>query len=77
MNRLRKIGPEMVETGKPEDGVFPDNLRLFKRIEACQFRNRPNSDERDRWFKFRIRGRRSSAWTKESDLHETLVKVLT
>ena len=45
VNRLRRIGPEIVETGDPEDGVFPDNLRLFKRISACETRKCRASDE--------------------------------
>lgn len=40
VNRMRKIGPVIVESGEPEDGMFPDNLRLFKRIEVegCELR---------------------------------------
>ena len=35
VNRLRKIVSEIVESGDPQDGVLPDNLRLFQRIKAC------------------------------------------
>lgn len=30
VNRLRRIGEYVVETGDPEAGMFPDSLRLFK-----------------------------------------------
>lgn len=36
--RLRKIGPGIVESGDPKDGVFFDTLRLLKRIEGCETR---------------------------------------
>lgn len=75
MNRLRKIGPEIVETGEPQDGVFPDNLRLFKRIEACEKRRCNESGAMERWFKVRSHGRRSPTWTKEVDRPETVVKL--
>lgn len=74
MNRLRKIGPQVVESGKPKDGVFPDNLRLLKRI-GCEMRDDLDSNQKERWFKVRIQGRRSATWTKESDLPETVVKL--
>ena len=58
VNRLRRIGPEMVETRDPEDGVFSDNLRLLKRIKACENRKCRDSDATERWFKARVHGRR-------------------
>ena len=75
VNRLRRIGPEIVETGDPEDGVFPDNLRLFKRITACETRKCRDSDATERWFKVKIHDRRSATWTRETDLPETVVKL--
>ena len=75
VNKLRKIGSEIVETGEPQDGIFPDNIRLFKRIEACQTRRCRESGTMERWFKVRIHGRRSSTWTKQEDLPETVVKL--
>ena len=75
VNRLRRIGPEIVETGDPEHGVFPDSLRFLKRITACETRRCRDSDATERWFKVRIHGRRSATWTRETDLPETVVKL--
>ena len=75
VNRLRKIGPGIEETGDPVVGVFPDNLRLFKRIEECEIQRSADSGNAERWFKVKIHGRRSAAWTRESDLPETVVKL--
>ena len=75
VNRLRRIGPGIVESGDPQYGVFPDNLRMFKRIERCEWRDDPHTNDKTRWFKVRIHGRRSASWTKESELPETVVKL--
>lgn len=75
VNRLRKIGPQVVESGEPKDDVFPDNIRLFKRIEGCEMREGMNSNQKERWFKLRIQGRRSDTWTKKSNLPDTMVML--
>lgn len=58
-NRLRKIGARVGETGDPEDGVFPDNIRLFQRISGCEWRGSGTNGNRQRWFRVAIQGRRS------------------
>ena len=75
MSRLRKIRPRVVESGEPKDGVFPDNLRLFKRIEGCETRNCEDANQTERWLKVKIHGRRSATWTRESELRDTVVKL--
>eukprot|EP00171_Calliarthron_tuberculosum_P012597 IDg12597t1 len=37
-NRLRKIDKNAVETGQPEDGVFPDSLRILRKIAGEELR---------------------------------------
>ena len=75
VNRLRRIGDLAVETGDPVDGVFPDSMRILKKITATENRLNAETGEDERWFKVQIGGRKSPRWTKESDLPETVVKL--
>ena len=69
VNRLRKLDPEVSETGDPRDGVFPDSRRLIRMI----------SDDRvlhgRRQLKVRSRGRRGFVWKDENELPELVVKA--
>lgn len=73
--RLRKIPPGVIETGEPEDGLFPDSLRILGRISGTQVRKNKATRQDERHFKVRISGSRSSCWTPESDLPTTVVKL--
>eukprot|EP00171_Calliarthron_tuberculosum_P002219 IDg2219t1 len=74
-NRLRRIDDEARETGNPEDGVFPDCMRLLKKIAGSETRINAATGQEERWFKVQIGGRKSSRWTKEVDLPEVVVKM--
>ena len=74
-NRLRRIPEGVVETGDPQDGMFPDSLRTLSRIAGTQTRRNQSTGEIERHFKVRISGSRSTCWTPESDLPETVVKL--
>lgn len=73
-NRLRRIPHCIVETGDPQDGVFPDSLRTLGRISATKTCRNKQTGELERNFWVRNSGKRSAAWTAESDLPATVVK---
>lgn len=73
-NRLRKIRDEIVETGEPRDGVFPDSLRMLGRISAVKTVLDSSGGAR-RLFKVSMRGKGNSSWTPETDLPEVVVKL--
>ena len=70
INRLRKISSEAIETGEPKDGVFPDALRILRKISGTDMRTDPSTGQPTRFFKVQIGGRNSPRWTPESDLPE-------
>ena len=74
VNRLRIVSPQIQETGKPEDGVFPDSLRLFSRISSCEHRTGDNGND-ERWFRVRLLGEKNSRWVPETDLPEVVVAL--
>lgn len=72
-NRLRRIPDGVIESGDPEDGMFPDSLRVLERISGTQTRENKEGQE-ERHFKVRIAGQRGANWTAESDLPEAVVE---
>jgi len=74
-NRLRRIPEGAVETGDPQDGMFLDSIRSLERIVGTQVRRKKTTGQVERHFKVRISGSRSTCWTPESDLPDTVVKL--
>lgn len=74
-NRLRRIARGVSETGKPLDGVFPDFLRIFKKISGVELRRNAQNGNLERQFKVQLSRSRSSRWNPESELSLAVVNL--
>ncbi len=74
-NRRRRIGAEVVESGEPRNGVFPDSLGTLGKIKGTKDARCPETGELVRWLKVQVGGMRSRRWTKETYLPDVVVKL--
>ena len=74
-NRLRRISDRVMETGDPQDGMFPDSLRTLGRIAGTMRRKKVQTQEVERHFRVRISGSRATSWKLESYLPQAVVKL--
>ena len=75
-NRLRKISKTSVETAYPRDGVFPDGLRMIRKIGGMKC-EKDSDGKIHRFFRVQMGGRKSPRWTSEHDLPEAVVAAWT
>lgn len=75
-NRIRKISPTARQTVDARNGVFPDGLRLLRRMHDSRIEVDRTTGKRTPWFKVQLAGRKSPKWTQESDLPEIIVDLL-
>ena len=74
-NRGRRIPAGAVQTGDPRGGVFPDCLRMVRKIRGVKFQVNGTTGTKIRMFRIQIDRRRSPGWTAEHDLPEVVVKL--
>lgn len=72
-NRMRKIPAGLVESGDPEDGVFPDSLRTLQKIRTSKFMRNHGTEDIERHLKVVLGGKKSPRWNAESDLPGVVV----
>lgn len=74
-SRLRGISGSVTDTGEPFDGALLDFLQAFEKISDVEWRENPQTTMRERYFKVKLFGRRSSKWKPLSALLEAVVKL--
>ena len=69
VNRMRRASASALETGEPEDGMYPDSHDLLRKIEGVR------EEGPDRIYSVKHAGRTGLIDMKESELPETVVKA--
>lgn len=74
-NRLRKIHADVVQSRQPEDGVFPDSMRMLRKIKGTNIVTHEETGQPERMFRMQIGRRKAARRTRERDLSEVVVKL--
>lgn len=64
-----------METGEPEDGMLPDNLRPVGKSSNVEVCRNSKTGQQERHFRAKIGVRGGAQWTPESDLPPVMVSL--